>query len=324
MSETLRVERSPWLGDNLDLMRERVADASVDLIYLDPPFGSGRDYALHRDSTPNDLDAISDTTFTDTWRWNEAAFTALTADLGTAPTAKLIAALAESRGRDPICAYLVAMAPRLIELRRSLAPTGSLYLHCDPSASHYLKLLLDTMFGYDCFRREIVWRSGWVSGFKTQTRNWVRNHDVILYYVADPKRFTFNVSERFKPHAKDYRRRGGGANPLGVAIDDVWDDPELYSPWIKSFSGEKRGYATQKPLALLERIIRVSSNVGDLVLDPFCGSGSTLIAAERLGRRWIGIDKSSVAIELTRRRLAELETLSLFTSESAAPGDESP
>jgi site-specific DNA-methyltransferase (adenine-specific) len=168
-----------------------------------------------------------------------------------------------------------------------------------------LKALLDALFGPECFRREIVWRSGWVSGFKTRARNWIRNHDILLYYVRDARKFTFHVEERFKPHAPGYERRGGGGNPLGVAIDDVWDDPELYSPWIKSFSTEKRGYATQKPIKLLERIVRVGSSHGDLVLDPFCGGGTALLAAQALGRRWIGIDCSPAAITVTRARLAE-------------------
>ena len=164
-------------------------------------------------------------------------------------------------------AYLSMMAIRLTEMRRVLRKTGSIYVHCDASASHYLKLILDALFGPENFRREIVWRSGWVSGFKARTRNWVRNHDTLLYYLRERREgFTFNKQLAYRPHAEDYRRRGGGENKNGVAIDDVWDEDALYSPSIKSFSGEKLGYMTQKPLALLERIVSVSSNSGETVL----------------------------------------------------------
>jgi site-specific DNA-methyltransferase (adenine-specific) len=158
------------------------------------------------------------------------------------------------------------------------------------------------LFGAAQFRREIVWRSGWVSGFKTRTANWIRNHDTIFYYVKDAAApWTFNKA--YVPHGAGYARRGGGGNPLGKAIDDVWDEPALYSPNIKSFSAEKTGWPTQKPLALLERIVAASSNEGELVLDPCCGSGTTLAAAQRLGRRWIGIDSSPVATALAAQRL---------------------
>jgi DNA modification methylase len=201
-------------------------------------------------------------------------------------------------------AYLSMMAIRLVEMRRVLRKTGSIYVHCDASASHYLKLVLDTLFGPENFRREIIWRSGWVSGFKTRTANWIRNHDTLFYYLRDRREaFTFRKELAYKPHADGYERRGGGGNPRGVAIDDVWDEVALYSPWIKSFSTEKLGYMTQKPLALLERIVSVSSNEGDLVLDPFCGCGTTVEAAEMLGRRWIGIDVASRAIEIIEDRL---------------------
>lgn len=207
-------------------------------------------------------------------------------------------------GSSNMLAYLSMMAPRLIELRRALKPTGSIYLHCDPTASHYLKVLMDAIFGTENFRREIIWRSGWVSGFKTRTRNWVRNHDVILYYLRDHNaEWTFNKDLAYKPHEEGYERRGGGENPKGVAIDDVWDEVALYSPWIKSFSQEKLGYATQKPITLLERIISVSSKPGDVVLDPFCGCGTTIAAAQELGRPWIGIDITHLAVNLIKHRL---------------------
>ncbi len=207
-------------------------------------------------------------------------------------------------GQSDVLAYIVMMAPRLVELRRVMAPTASIYLHCDPTSSHYLKVLMDSIFGAGNFRREIVWRSGWISGFKARAANWARNHDVILYYVKDRETgFTFNKELAYKPHPPGYERRGGGANIRGVAIDDVWDETAMYSPWIKSFSKEKLGYRTQKPLALMERIVSVSSNPGDLVLDPFAGGGTTLAAAQKLERRWIGIDSSYVAVDLIRNRM---------------------
>jgi site-specific DNA-methyltransferase (adenine-specific) len=177
-----------------------------------------------------------------------------------------------------------------------------------------LKIILDAIFGPENFRREIIWRSGWVSGFKTKTANWVRNHDTILYYLRDRRdSFTFNKELAYKPHADGYKRRGGGANPKGVALDDVWDEVALYSPWIKSFSTEKLGYMTQKPLTLLDRLISVSSNAGDLVLDPFCGCGTTIEAAERIGRNWIGIDIAIRAINAIKDRLGEKFTPRVWT-----------
>jgi site-specific DNA-methyltransferase (adenine-specific) len=293
-------------GDNLAALRAHIPDGCAALIYLDPPFATQRDYALRPSSSfqGSALEAEEAQAFSDIWTWDESAYDALLAEDPNGALSALLRAFVVARKRDALAAYLVMMLPRLVELYRVLAPTGSLYLHCDPAASHYLKTLLDVLFGPANFRREIIWRSGWVSGFKTSARNWVRNHDVLLYYVKNRRRFTFDIAARFRPHAPDYQRRGGGSNPRGVALDDVWDDPALYSPWIKSFSAEKSGYATQKPVALLERILSVSSTPGDLVLDPFCGGGTTLLAAQNLGRRWIGIDRSSHAIALTCQRLA--------------------
>jgi DNA modification methylase len=304
-----------YYGDNLDVLRRHVASESVDLVYLDPPFNSDRTYNLvHKGSD------VSERAFVDSWEWDEhaeRAFRALTIDgAGEDPEApaavpRALSAMMASFGvflRDhpDMLAYLSMMAIRLVETHRVLRKTGSIYLHCDSTASHYLKLILDALFGPENFRREIIWRSGWVSGFKTRTANWVRNHDTLLYYLRDRRAaFTFNKELAYKPHEPGYTRRGGGSNPRGVAIDDVWDEVALYSPWIKSFSTEKLGYMTQKPLALLERIIAVSSRESDVVLDPFCGCGTTLEAAERLGRRWIGIDVALRAITVVKDRLRE-------------------
>ncbi|HZP81659.1 MAG TPA: site-specific DNA-methyltransferase [Chthonomonadaceae bacterium] len=307
-----------YQGDNLAVLRAFVPDGSVALIYLDPPFASQRDYPLHAGVEQNGGRGAR-RAFSDVWEWDEAAYAALLQERPGEALTGLLRAFVEARRRDALAAYLVMMLPRLVELYRVLAPTGSCYLHCDPAASHYLKALLDALFGAENFRREIVWRSGWVSGYKARAKNWVRNHDTLLYYVKDRRRFTFDMSARFRPHPPDYRRRGGGGNPQGVPLDDVWDDPALYSPWIKSFSTEKCGYATQKPLALLERILRVSSAPGDLILDPCCGGGTTLLAAHTLARRWIGIDRSAQAIALTRQRLdrAGLGDYAFHTEEAA-------
>lgn len=297
-----------YYGDNLDVLRRHVATESVDLVYLDPPFNSDRTYnVVHKGSD------VAERAFVDSWRWDENAERAFR-ELTSAPAIGVPAALSammDSLGvflhehRDML-AYLSMMAIRLVELRRVLRKTGSIYVHCDPTASHYLKLILDAIFGPENFRREIIWRSGWVSGFKTRTANWVRNHDTLLYYLRDRRAaFTFNKELAYKAHERGYTRRGGGSNPRGVALDDVWDEVALYSPWIKSFSTEKLGYMTQKPLALLERIIGVSSKENDLVLDPFCGCGTTLEAAERLGRRWIGVDVALRAITVVKDRLRE-------------------
>ena len=296
------MENILYQGDNLQALRAHIPDASIGLIYLDPPFGSQRDYVL-QGTTAASAGESEAQAFRDVWAWDEAAFTCFRRENACPPLTAVLTALVKARHRDPLAAYLVMMTPRLIETQRVLSLTGSLYLHCSPAASHYLKILLDALFGPDNFRREIVWRSGWVSGFKTRARNWVRNHDILLYYVRDHRRFIFQREARVRPHPPGYARRGGGASPLGIALDDVWDEPALYSPWIKSFSQEKCGYATQKPLALLERIVQVSSAPGDCVLDPCCGGGTTLLAAQALGRRWIGIDCSPQAIALTRQRL---------------------
>jgi DNA modification methylase len=297
-----------YYGDNLDVMRQNVASESVDLIYLDPPFNSDRTYNLIARGS-----RAQEPVFVDTWTWDEDAETAFRELTDGTPRGvhvpghlrEMMLALGGVLGKHrDMLAYLSMMAIRLVEMRRVLRKTGSIYVHCDASASHYLKLVLDTLFGPENFRREIIWRSGWVSGFKTRTANWIRNHDTLFYYLRDRREaFTFRKELAYKPHADGYERRGGGGNPRGVAIDDVWDEVALYSPWIKSFSTEKLGYMTQKPLALLERIVSVSSNEGDLVLDPFCGCGTTVEAAEMLGRRWIGIDVASRAIEIIEDRL---------------------
>lgn len=315
-----------FYGDNLEVMRKQIDDQSIDLVYLDPPFNSKREYNVifkegHGGESQAELSA-----FEDFWSWNDQVRvdhdylidTNTNGGRVPAPVSRLIAGLCEGIGRNDITAYLVEMAIRLLEIHRVIKPTGSMYLHCGPAVSHYVKVVCDHIFGPENFRREIAWRSGWVSGFKTAVNNWVRNHDVILYYVKDvDSSFTFNKELAYKPHPPGYSRRGESPEDAskGYSIEDVWGAPrggfdqeekDVWSPWIKSFSKEKTPYQTQKPLALLRRIIKVSSNKGDLILDPFCGCGTTVVAAAELDRRWIGIDITHLAIAEIKNRLKDI------------------
>lgn len=298
--------RTLYYGDNLPILRntDHFPDGSVDLIYLDPPFNSKKEYNLiytEKSGKPSEAQVKA---FSDFWRWDDAAERTyaeiVQGEVAPPDVAQLISSLRDTLRESDTMAYLVMMTVRLLELKRVLKQEGSIYLHCDPAASHYLKVVMDRIFGPHRFRREVIWRSGWVSGFKARAQNWVRNHDTLLYYTKSST-FTFNKDLAYVPHAEGYKRRGGGENPKGVAMDDVWTD--IYSPWIMSFSKEKLGYQTQKPLALLERIIEVSSKPGDVVLDPFCGCGTAVVAAQRLKRKWIGIDITHLAVTLMRERL---------------------
>lgn len=294
-----------YYGDNLDILRRYIRDETVDLVYLDPPFKSNQDYNVLFQERNGSQSRAQIKVFEDTWQWDQEAASAYQeiVEKGPEKVSKVMQAFRTFLGDNDMLAYLSMMAPRLVELRRVLKSTGSIYLHCDPTASHYLKMLMDAVFGAGNFRREIVWRSGWVSGFKSAAKNWIRNHDVLLYYHRQQTaNFTFHLP--FRPHSKGYQRRGGtGANPKGVPLDDVWTD--IYSPAIMSFSKEKLGYPTQKPEALLERIIKASSNEDDLVLDPFCGCGTTIAVAQKLNRCWIGIDITHLAIGLIKHRLQD-------------------
>lgn len=214
-------------------------------------------------------------------------------------------------------AYLSYMTERLLECRRMLRRTGSIYLHCDPTASHYLKIVMDAIFGPARFRRECIWDIAVLSGFKTQARNWIRGHDTVLYYTASSD-FTFNRLRQ--PHRREYLARfnkmdehgrryfDGRGKPRylddvvkkGKAVGDVWSD--IMSFQQMPTAKEKMGYPTQKPESLLERIIKASSKEGDLVLDPFCGCATTVVAAQKLNRRWAGIEISPFAVETVMRR----------------------
>jgi site-specific DNA-methyltransferase (adenine-specific) len=301
-----------YLGDNLEILKKYIPDKSVDLVYLDPPFASNRDYSInHGENTGRDGKPRT-RAFTDTWKWDGRTEEAMSAIEKNAPEGlrKLVGSVVEVIGRAPVPAYLVMMVPRLLELHRVLKETGSVYLHCDPTASHYLKLVLDCIFGAENFRNEIAWT---YRGGGRSSRYFARKHDTILFYTKSG-RWTFNFRDilverenrtyftdgRGRKYWLKYGRRYYLKNE-GKVPEDWWSDiTPLHGPYR-----ERLGYPTQKPLALLERIIKVSSSPGDIVLDPFCGCGTALVAAQKLERRWVGIDIAPEAIELTSKRLTE-------------------
>lgn len=363
-------ENTLFYGDNLDILRDYLIDECVDLIYLDPPFNSSRNYnVLFKDEHGLDSEAQI-VAFEDTWHWTVATEHTYHRLITYGPdrVAGMIAALRTFIGTNQMMAYLVMMTVRLIELHRVLKLTGSLYLHCDPTASHYLKIILDTIFGPQNCRNEIIWKRTSAHS-DTKQGNVVhmgRIHDVILFYT---KSESSQRKELYQPYGNDYvdkfyrhvdaegRRYqldnisgpGGAAkgNPQyeflgvtrywrytrekmqqlyeqgriiqtspgavprykryldempGIPLQDVWDD---ILP-LGAQATERLGYPTQKPLALLERIIQTSSNPGDVVLDPFCGCGTAIAAAQKLERRWIGIDITHLSIALQKYRLQEM------------------
>ncbi len=358
-----------YYGDNLDVLRQHIPDASADLIYLDPPFNSNRSYnVLFRQSSGAESQAQIEA-FDDTWTWSpESEWLYRTMLNGGAPSrvADAIEAMRRLLGPNDALAYLVNMTPRLIELQRVLSPTGSLFLHCDPTMSHYLKMILDGVFGPTAFRNEIIWKRTAAKGLSS-TRL-ASNHDVLLSYTASSKA-KWNEDAAFIPYDHDalddktaskyshrdpdgriYRlsditnpnpdrpnltyefmgmtkvwrwtrermrqaydegiivQTGPGRIPQmkryldeqrGRPLSDVWTD---IAP-LNSQAAERLGYPTQKPLRLLERIIRLTTDEGDTVLDPFCGCGTTIDAAENLGRRWNGVDVTYLAVDLIDKRL---------------------
>ena len=363
------MQNTLYYGDNLDILREHIPAASVDLVYLDPPFNSNRSYnVLFKQESGKESEAQIQA-FDDTWNWAGAAATYH--ELVTVTDGKvgeMIGALHSVLGENPMMAYLVMMAARLVELHRVLKPTGSLYLHCDPTASHYLKVILDTVFGAQNFRNEIIWhRYKRPKGSQFDARRFGASTDSILYYTKTDNYNFF--ADRIKTPLSDeelknryplidekgpyssgpllrsasmgvrpnlvYEYNGFTPGPEGwrltkdklkaidsqgdmfwtsngvprrkvrpqaepgQQIDNLWVDIEA----IGSQAAERLGYPTQKPVALLERIIAASSNPGDVVLDPFCGCGTSIAAAEKLGRAWIGIDITHLAIALQKYRL---------------------
>lgn len=302
-----------YFGDNLDILQEHVADESVDLIYLDPPFKSNVDYNVFFREQSGERSAAQITAFEDTWHWgieSETAYRAAVTD-GPEELGVLLQAMRSFLGTNDMMAYLAMMAPRIVELHRVLKATGSIYLHCDPTASHYLKLLMDAVFGNRNFCNEIIWHyRKWPTGKYT----FQRNHDVILFYSRSASRArTFN--QLYMERAQSTLKRFGNAKIVsghdasgqrvpsqveseqsaGVRQDDVW--------YISRVAPVNQLFPTQKPEPLLERIITASSSEGDLILDPFCGCGTATVAAERLNRRWIGIDITHLAMSLMRHRL---------------------
>lgn len=357
-----------FYGDNLPILRDYLPDESVDLVCLDPPFNSNRSYnVLFKDESGREAQSQI-TAFDDAWHWNAAAeetytelVTVVNGQIGT-----LIGALRMAIGSNQMMAYLVMMTARLIELRRVLKPTGSLYLHCDPTASHYLKIILDAIFGPENFRSEIIWKR---TSAHSSANRYGPIHDVILFFS---KSETFTWNQQFQPYDESYisdfyrytdpdgrkfrldnltgagvrhgetGKEWRGVNPTskgrhwgvppseldkldaagriywprkgsvpaykryldempGVPLQDIWNDIQP----IGSQAAERLGYPTQKPSALLERMISASSNPGDVVLDPFCGCGTTVAAAQKLGRRWIGIDITQLSIALQKYRLQD-------------------
>jgi len=359
---------SLYFGDNLEILRNEIRSESIDLIYLDPPFNSKANYNLLFRTPKGHEPHAQITAFEDTWHWGEQAereFAELVLQPNT-DVSEMMQALRRFLDESDVMAYLTMMTNRLLELHRVLKLTGSIYLHCDPTASHYLKIVMDTIFGALNFRNEIVWkRSSAHSDAKQGARHYGRVSDTILFY-AKGENNTFN--QQYGPYdesytSRDYRRMdgegrrfrldniqgpGGAAkgNPFyevmgvkrywrysqermqelirqgriiqtrpgavpqykryldempGIPVQNFWDDVSV----INNRSKEKLGYPTQKPLALLERIIETSSNPGDVVLDPFCGCGTAVHAAQKLNRQWIGIDITHLAISLVETRVKD-------------------
>jgi site-specific DNA-methyltransferase (adenine-specific) len=320
-----------YYGDNLDVLRQHVADSSVDLAYLDPPFQSGRDYSVlfGPDGGESDDARARAEAFKDTWSWGPEAEASLADGQRSDPAvADTLRALRAILGPSALMAYLAMIAPRLVELRRVLKKSGSLYLHCDPTASHYLKVLLDGVFGAACFRNEVIWR---YRRWPAKARRFQRMHDVLLlFYTASPStNHTFNTLFGYEKLAESTLKTFGTkkqradfssghrkpgveeADTQGPPLSDFWETSEVWAEgvplsdaWevgvIAAIGRERTGFPTQKPEALLERVIRASSNPGDVVLDPFCGSGTTVAVAERLERRWIGIDATHLALNILR------------------------
>ena len=295
-------DKTIWTGDNLDILRGMNSE-SVDLIYLDPPFNSNQDYAAPVGSK------AAGAAFKDTWTLSDldVAWMGLIADEHPS-----IAYLLDTAGRTHgkgMQSYLTMMAVRLLEIRRVLKSTGSIYLHCDPTASHYLKLLMDAVFGRGNFRNEIVWC---YFGPSNVHKNFPRKHDTLLFYSKTAS-YTFNREAVRIPYKilvgtpggiigdQHSQKRVNELREKGKIVEDYWTD---IFPVVNQ--KEKTGYPTQKPLALLERIIKASSNEGDVVLDPFCGCATACVAADKLDRQWVGIDISPKAADLVHERLRDL------------------
>lgn len=347
------MENILYYGDNLEILRKYIKDETIDLIYLDPPFNSNADYnVLFKEVSETPMGGGAEKSkaqiqaFTDSWTWDAEAqrqFEYLNTNKAVpAKITYLIMALERLLGKNSMTAYLVMMTVRLIEMRRVLKPTGSIYLHCDPTASHYLRMVLDAVFGEDNFQNEIIWHYGGPSAVK---KGFPRKHDTLLFYS---KSLNFDFNPQFGDIENSYvmkrvredpdgrrwvdqnlgklteetikrmelegrifttstgrlRRKQYIDEMKGEQLTDVWD-----IDIINSQSKERLGYPTQKPTSLLERVVKASSRDGDIILDPFCGCGTTIDAVEKVNletqshREWIGIDITHLAINLIKRRI---------------------
>lgn len=311
-----------YYGDCLDILKKYIPDNFVDLIYLDPPFNSNRTYNILFRQKTGEASPAQIEAFDDSWTWTqeaEAHYQHLQDGAAPPHLADALEGLRRLLGQNDVMAYLIMMAARLVEMYRVLKATGTLYLHCDPTASHYLKVLLDALFGVENFGNEIIWVYKYGGRSKD---HFGRKHDTIFRYMKS-KKFTFNSSDpkvriphegeslrlNFRYVDEEGRRYREGTWSSGKKYryyadegrlrDDVWTDINA----LHQADAERLGYPTQKPLALLELIAAASSNEGDLVLDPFCGCGTTIAAAQNLKRRWIGIDITYLAVDLIDKRL---------------------
>lgn len=304
------MENLLFYGDNLSVLRKEIADESVDLIYLDPPFNSSKDYNQIF-SNEGQIPRAQIIAFEDTWHWDndvERLYLQTVKHSTNDKVSTFLVSMRELLGSSAMMAYITMMAPRLIELHHTLKPTGVLFLHCDPSSSHYLKLLLDAVFGNKNFRNEIAWcyRQG-----GRGKKAFAKKHDVIFFYSKDSNYKFKGDTVRIPYHGTGgYQTSHNGTvikgkrylpNPDGKIPEDWWDIPAL-----PPMSKERVGYPTQKPLALLERIILSTTDEGDVVLDPFCGCGTSIVACEKLNRHWIGIDITHIAITTIKKRMNEL------------------
>ncbi len=313
---TIQKVNKLYYGDNLEVLRKYIKDDSIDLCYIDPPFNSKRNYNQIYNNIGSD-DKAQAQAFIDTWTWDDEAikgFGQITTNYNgvfTKQSIELIIGLEKVLGKGDLLAYLVSMTLRIAEIFRVLKPTGSFYLHCDPTASHYLKLVLDSIFcakGGD-YQNEIVWCYATPSG---ASKRFSRKHDTIFIYTKNDKNYTFNIQRI--PHKSGLHNTGQawqskeGDNEyvrelerLGKKIEDWWID--IFP--VDRVRKEILGYPTQKPEALLERIIKASSNEGDIVLDAYCGCGTSVAVAEQLNRNWIGIDITYQSISLILKRLED-------------------
>jgi site-specific DNA-methyltransferase (adenine-specific) len=300
-----------FYGDNLDVLRKHIASESVDVCYIDPPFNSKRNYYQIYNNIGEEDKALAQS-FIDTWTWDDKAMSGFSEIIANdsgrfqPKTVELLKGLRMVLGEGSLLAYIVSIALRITEIHRVLKPNGSFFLHCDPTASHYLKILVDGIFcstpGGD-FRNEIIWY------YKTggMSKRWFgKKHDVVFFYVKG-KDYTFNPKKEksYLSHKYGFKNveifEDEGGYYTEVGMRDVWDIPAL-----RGNQPETQGYPTQKPLALLTRILQATTTPDSVVLDAYCGCGTTVVAAEQLGLNWIGIDITYQSISLVLKRLEEM------------------